>query len=876
VSGPAPWRTRSQGVHLPVWLAAVAMVVLLAGAVCVWPFAGGGRGGGPRVLPRQGLMSLPQAAQGAVSAALGADDTAYGVSASDGALRAQNPAGGLDMRFDDSGVLIGAGATEVGLGLRAVGYGRSLRALGVVFPAADANRVTYGLGGMSEWYANGPLGLEQGFTIPRPLADRDDGGPLTLSIALSGNAHPSLGMGGRRVTFSRAGGPTLRYGGLVATDADGRALHSWLALGGGRLLLRVDARGARYPLRIDPFVQQAELASSDGAMGDSFGEAVAVSGDTIVVGAPLHTVGSHKTQGAAYVFQMPSAGWANTVQSAELIASDGQEGDLLGSAVAISGDTIVVGAAPSKYGPRGAVYVFEMPSSGWAGTVSQTAKLTATDGHEGDGLGASVAIAGNTIVAGAYRHTGTKEWQGAVYVYAMPASGWANASQSAELTASKPEEYDQLGISVAIADNTIVAGAYGHSSYQGAVYVYEMPSSGWTNSTQSGELPAANDGANAYLGYSVAIQGGTIVAGAQGRKIGANEYQGALYVFQMPAAGWTHVTAPTAELTASNGEKESYLGSSVAISGNTIVGGAPYDGTNSQPGAAYVFTMPASGWTNATQTAELTPSDGAKRDRFGTAVAISENTIVAGAPYHTVGANAEQGAAYTYVNPPPTVSITSPSNGATYAQGQSVAAGYSCGSSAPATVSACTGPVASGMPIATGTPGTHSFTVTASDSDGIEASQTVTYSVVPAPAIAPPPPTITAVHESASSWREGTKLAQISRKRRPLIGTTLSFALNEQARVNFSFTRRVSGRKVRGGECFAQTKENRRKPACERTVTLGTLSFTGHSATNEVIFQGRISRSTKLKPGRYTLVITATNSAGARSEPKLLSFTILK
>jgi hypothetical protein len=93
--------------------------------------------------------------------------------------------------------------------------------------------------------------------------------------------------------------------------------------------------------------------------------------------------------------------------------------------------------------------------------------------------------------------------------------------------------------------------------------------------------------------------------------------------------------------------------------------------------------------------------------------------------------------------------------------------------------------------------------------------------------------------------------------------------------VIFGFAKRVSGRKV-GGDCVAQTEKNRRKPACMRNATAGTLTFVGHSGTNKVAFQGRISPVEKLKPGRYTLVITATNSAGVRSAPTSLSFTIVK
>ncbi len=136
------------------------------------------------------------------------------------------------------------------------------------------------------------------------------------------------------------------------------------------------------------------------------------------------------------------------------------------------------------------------------------------------------------------------------------------------------------------------------------------------------------------------------------------------------------------------------------------------------------------------------------------------------------------------------------------------------------------------------------------------------------------PPAVQHANQSTTRWREGNRLASISRAKIP-IGTTFSFSLNEQATVTFSFAASVSGRKV-GGECVRQTGKNRRKPACRGTATAGTLTFTGHSGTNKVAFQGRISPVEKLKPGRYTLVITATNSAAVRSASKSLSFTIVK
>ena len=171
---------------------------------------------------------------------------------------------------------------------------------------------------------------------------------------------------------------------------------------------------------------------------------------------------------------------------------------------------------------------------------------------------------------------------------------------------------------------------------------------------------------------------------------------------------------------------------------------------------------------------------------------------------------------------------------------------------------------------------TYHFRLVAENAGGVSygADQTFTTAALPiTPTIAP---TITAAHESASRWREGNKLAQISRrKKKPPVGTTFKFTLNEQASVTFSFTMKAKGRKV-GGKCVTENRRNAKRRSCQRTATAATLSFTGHSGQNKVVFQGRVSRAKKLKPGRYTLVITATNGAGQKSAAQKLSFTIVK
>jgi hypothetical protein len=141
------------------------------------------------------------------------------------------------------------------------------------------------------------------------------------------------------------------------------------------------------------------------------------------------------------------------------------------------------------------------------------------------------------------------------------------------------------------------------------------------------------------------------------------------------------------------------------------------------------------------------------------------------------------------------------------------------------------------------------------------------------------PLVLSGVHESARTWREGTKRPRISsshaRRHAIPVGTTFSFLLNERASVTFSFTQRVNGRSVRG-RCVAATPRNEGRRSCRRTVTPGRMMFTAHARVNRVVFDGVMSGSKKLQPGRYTLIINATNSMGEQSGPQSLGFAIVK
>jgi hypothetical protein len=177
----------------------------------------------------------------------------------------------------------------------------------------------------------------------------------------------------------------------------------------------------------DNLNETAKLTASDGAEGDWFGTSVAISGDTVVVGAFDDDVGSNEHQGSAYVFVEPAGGWGGSLnETATLTASDGEAWDWFGESVAISGDTVVVGAEFDYIGgnvDQGSAYVFVEPAGGWEGAPTETAMLTARDGEAYDSFGCSVAISGDTVVVGAYRDDiGANVDRGSAYVFAFGAA----------------------------------------------------------------------------------------------------------------------------------------------------------------------------------------------------------------------------------------------------------------------------------------------------------------------------------------------------------------------------------------------------------------------------------------------------------------------
>lgn len=330
----------------------------------------------------------------------------------------------------------------------------------------------------------------------------------------------------------------------------------------------------------------------------------------------------------------------------------------LGFSVGISGDTIVTTGGST-------IYVYERATPIWPNMSRPTAKLTTTDGTPMY----AVAISGNTIVAGS---TSVKNETGAVYVFVKPATGWKNMTETAKLTASDAGQGDFFGTSVAIAGDTIVAGALQNNSVgasfpqangPGAAYVFVRPTSGWTNGTETAKLTASDGVSDDDFGYNVAMQGETIAISAPNATIGSTTLEGAVYVFQKNGTQWKNSTE-TAKLTASDGHEVSVVGIGLSMYGNTVAAAAFYK--------VYLFNRPAKGWASESQTAELTST---AYPAFGlNSVAVSNQYVLVGAPYENRPfADLYVKPSSTWTNSHPTSRLLAPKNNGNGSDGWSVA-----------------------------------------------------------------------------------------------------------------------------------------------------------------------------------------------------------
>lgn len=303
--------------------------------------------------------------------------------------------------------------------------------------------------------------------------------------------------------------------------------------------------------------EQQTLTAGDAGERDGFGEAVAISGDAIVVGASGHD----GSRGAAYVFVARDGVWT---QEQKLIASDRAANGLFGTSVALSGATLVVGAMGDD-GNRGAVYVFSRANGLW----SEQQKLIASDrsvpAFPFDTFGGSVLLSGDTIVVGMPRNgIGSPTAPGAAYVFRRVDGAW---SVRQKLTASDDGQTNRFGNWLALSGETLAVSAPGANNDRGAVYVFVPGSAGmWTEQ----QKVTAGDGLTGdNFGAAIAVRGGSLLVGAAGDDVGPNNKQGAAYVFSLSNGIWTEEQ----KLTAGNAMGDS-LGFSLEVRGDQLLVGA--------------------------------------------------------------------------------------------------------------------------------------------------------------------------------------------------------------------------------------------------------------------------------------------------------------
>ena len=409
---------------------------------------------------------------------------------------------------------------------------------------------------------------------------------------------------------------------------------------------------------IDNWGQIAKITAGDGSAGglvsdgsayDKFGVSVSVSGDTMVVGA-YNDDDNGSDSGSAYILYRNHDGINNWGQVKKITASDSYPSDYFGYSVFISGNTLVVGAyGDDDYGnDSGSAYIFDRDEGG-ADNWGQVAKIIASDAAAGDYFGYSTSIDGNTVVVGAYRKNDNA---GLAYVFERPSGGWADMTETTKIIPDDGAVDDYFGHSVSISGDTILVGAYGddYGSYiiVGSAYLFYRNEGGNDNWGQKKKLFPDPGGfsPNVYFGYSVSISGDTAVVGAYWDWHNFTPC-GSAYIFERNAFMIPDIWARVQKITPDN-EDSSQFGYSVSVSGDTILVGAYMDDENGVgSGSAYVFDRDPD-FDSWSEVQKITAVDAAASDHFGNSVSISGDTMVIGA-YNDDDNGSNSGSAYVYI-----------------------------------------------------------------------------------------------------------------------------------------------------------------------------------------------------------------------------------
>ncbi len=363
--------------------------------------------------------------------------------------------------------------------------------------------------------------------------------------------------------------------------------------------------------------QVAKVTAGDGASYDYMGP-LSLHMDTLVVGAH----GVQDGRGAAYVYYRNQGGTDKWGQVKKVLAVDGAQSDDFGSALALNGDSLAVGAR-GKDSMTGAAYV-HYRNQGGTDNWGHVKKVTASDAATGCEFGYAVALQGDTLVVGAPE---CSSGVGAAYVFYRNQDGTDNWGQVKKLTVAGGAMDDHLGYAVAINGDTVVVGAPGYDSNTGVAYVFYRNQGGNDNWGQVKVLNITDSYAGDDIGGAVSVFGDTVIVGAAG----ADSEVGTAFAFYRNQGGndnWGLVT----QIWAADGAAGDCFGATVSLFGETLLVGTPGDDDYySGSGSAYILSRNQGGADNWGQVQKLNASDAAAGDRFGSSVSIDGGTVASGA-----------------------------------------------------------------------------------------------------------------------------------------------------------------------------------------------------------------------------------------------------
>jgi hypothetical protein len=385
----------------------------------------------------------------------------------------------------------------------------------------------------------------------------------------------------------------------------------------------------------------AKRFAADGVAGEEYGVSVDVQGDYAIVGSNQKTSGGQGI-GSAYILFRDKNGANKWGQEVELVAPGLSPGDNFGASVAIYGDYAVVGAPldDEQLGNEGAAYVFQRNGTQW----DFVKKVVATDPKSGDNFGSSLALDGDHLLVGSSLNDASGDNSGAAYMFYRNQGGADQWGQVAKLLATTGAADDNFGASVDLDGDRAIVGANGVDGlYQnaGAAYIFGRNQFGPDAWGQIARIRANQAGENDNFGASVGISGPWALVGADRNDLKGTD-AGAVFVFSQNKNGIANSWGQNQIIFDVDGQAGNHFGSDVGVDAPYAVVASRGDSPFGQgSGGGFVYLLEGSTWVPADQ---LTDGGGHDGDALGSVAAISGRTVILGAPLYNNGQNSDQGA----------------------------------------------------------------------------------------------------------------------------------------------------------------------------------------------------------------------------------------